>query len=207
MGLSIWDGLPRTLHFEIDNWENKSWGLHAIDRRTTQCETAISANGSRMNTCNFEEFHHYLVPYARGSEHTLYVQPIHSGYSIDDVARMARGGECACSWDTEQIKSDDSRCSQTASERLPGSTNFGSGRIAGAVVVRYHNVDKDGTVHQLALAPELRCEVMEEILRWKGTVGIPGAQWRYRVTSYQPGEPDPRVFELPAGYSIQTARQ
>jgi hypothetical protein len=49
-------------------------------------ETAISENGSRTNKWDFELFHHYLIRYGSGSEHTLYVQPTHSGYSLDDGA-------------------------------------------------------------------------------------------------------------------------
>src|ERR1035441_155549 len=99
LGLSIWDGPPRTLNFEIDDWSNKGWGLHNIDRMTVRCETAISVNGSRMNKCDAEWFHHYLIRYGSESHHTLYVQPIHSGYKIDDKNRVAYGGECECSWD------------------------------------------------------------------------------------------------------------
>ncbi len=203
MGLSIWDGSPRTIHFEIDDWSNTSWGLHAIDRRTIVGETAISENGSRTNKWDFELFHHYLIRYGGGSEHTLYVQPTHTGYSIDDGGRIVDGGSCGCTWETAQLKSDDSSCSQTAAERLPGGDRIGSGRIAGALVTQYRRVDDRGTVSLLSLAPEFRCDVMEEIKRWKGTLGIPGAQWRFRVTSYKPGEPDKSVFELPAQYRVE----
>jgi hypothetical protein len=207
MGLSILDGPPRTLHFEINEWANKSWGFHSIDRRTINCETAISANGSRMNRCDIEVFHHYLIPYARSSEHTLYLQPTHSGYSIDDETRTLRGGKCACSWETEQFKPDDLNCSQTARTLLPGGTYLGSDRIAGRLVMRYRDVGEDGTLHQLSLAPELKCEVMDALVRWKGTLGIPGAQWRYRVTSYTPGEPPGTVFQIPAGYRVETTHE
>jgi hypothetical protein len=56
---------------------------------------------------------------------------------------------------------------------------------------------------QLGFSPELGCEVMEEISERYWIFGIPNSRWRFRVTSYQSGEPDPAVFELPAGYRIQ----
>ena len=166
-------------------------------------ETAISQDGSRTNKWDFELFHHYLIRYGGGSGHTLYEQLTQSGYSIDDKGRIARGGACACSWETPQLKSDDSSCSQTAAERLPGGERIGSGRIADALVMQYRRVDDGGTVSLLSLALGFRCDVMEEIKRWKGTLGIPGAQWRYRVTAYKLGEPDKSVFELPAEYKIE----
>jgi hypothetical protein len=58
--------------------------------------------------------------------------------------------------------------------------------------VRYRAVDEKGTETELSLAPSLACEVMEEVHTWPGTLGIPGAKWQYRVTSYKPGEPDAR---------------
>ena len=208
IGLPIWDGAPRTIHFEIDEWENKSWGLHAIDRRAIRCVTAVSASGSRANQCNSELFHHYFVPYDSGSLHTIYQGPLHSGYSIDDEHRTARGGECSCWWELVRQKADDSTCCQTADELLPGGKYVGSDRIAGRFLVQYQKQDDDdGVVHELALAPELGCEVMEQLQRWPGTLGIPGAEWRYRVTSYQAGEPDGSLFQVPAGYAIEQMRE
>ena len=51
-------------------------------------EPAISENGSQTNKWALELFHHYLIRYGAGSEHTLYVQPTHTGYSIDDGGRI-----------------------------------------------------------------------------------------------------------------------
>ncbi|HME07414.1 MAG TPA: hypothetical protein VKG25_10200, partial [Bryobacteraceae bacterium] len=93
-------------------------------------------------------------------------------------------------------------------ELLPGGKYVGSDRIAGRFIVQYQKLDDDdGVVHELALAPALGCEVMEELKRWPGTLGIPGAEWRYRVTSYQAGEPDGNLFQVPAGYAIEQMRE
>ena len=205
MGLSIWDGAPRTIQVEIDDWSNQSWGLHDVDRMTIRGEIAVSGNGSRMGKFDAEWFHYYLIRYSGRAYHTLYVLPIHSGYSIDDKNRIAYGGECACSWDAERQKPDDSNCSQSAAIRLPGGKRVGSSRIAGALVVQYRHVNDKGTIRQLSLAPEHGCEVMEDLQRSKGTLGIPSALRRYRVTSYRPGEPDKSLFVLPAGYRVEAA--
>ena len=72
--------------------------------------------------------------------------------------------------------------------------------------MRYHAVgEKDET--ELSFAPELACEVMEEVHTWHGTLGIPGAKWRYHVTSYTPGEPDRSMFQLPVGYAVENKRE
>jgi len=206
MGLSIWDGVPRTIHFEIDDWRNDSWGLHNIERRTIRCETAIASNGSRMNKCDIELFHHYLLRSTSGSEHTLYIQPTRSGFSIDDKNRVASGGNCNCTWDAPRQMPDDDACSQTAALRLYRPKRVGTNRIAGAVVVDYRSEETDGSSRRISLAPEHGCEVMEEVARTKGTLGIPGSQWRYRVNSYKPGKPPRRVFQLPPGFRVESEK-
>ena len=206
MGLSIWDGAPRTIHFEIDDWRNDSWGLHNIERRTIRCETAIASNGSRMNKCDYELFHHYLLRYTSGSSHDLYIQPTHSAYSIDDKNRVASGGECKCFWNAARQVPDDGACSHTAALRLNRPERVGTNRIAGAVVVDYRSEEADGSSRRISLAPQYGCEVMEEVARTKGTLGIPGSQWRYRVTSYKPGEPQRSAFELPSSYRVESEK-
>lgn len=97
---------------------------------------------------------------------------------------------------------DDRECRKTVEERLHAGKRIRNDRIAGVDVVRYLAVD-DYEEIQLSLAPSLGCEVMEHVRTYPGTLGIPGARWRYRVTSYKSGEPDPGLFRLPAGYSVQ----
>jgi hypothetical protein len=96
MGLSIWDGLPRTIQFEIHEWQNKSWGLHNVDRRKVICETAISNDGSRMNKCGYTDFRYWVIQKGSGSDRTLYVRPTNVGYAIDDANHTATGGDCKC---------------------------------------------------------------------------------------------------------------
>ena len=206
MGLSIWDGAPRTINYEIDDWSNHSWGLHNIERSVIRCETAIASNGSRMNKCDYELFHHYLLRYASGQSRNFYIQPTHSGYSIDDKNRIASGGECSCTWNAQRQPQDDGACSQTAALRLRRPERVGTNRIESATVVEYRSEEADGSSRRISLAPDYGCELMEEVVHTKGTLGIPGSQWRYRVTSYKYGEPSKSVFELPSGYRVESAK-
>jgi hypothetical protein len=203
MGLIIPDGLPRTLSVEIDDWKNQSWGFHAVERRRIRCKIAISANGSRMNRCETESFRHFFIPEEHSSEHAIYLRPQNSAYRIDDESRSVRGGPCGCTWETFQLDVADPDCMRTAQARLSDSHRVGSGSVAGKPVIRYRAEDARGTVRELSLAPDLACEVMEEVHWWKGTLGIPAAKWGYVVTNYRPGEPDRRLFQLPAGYDLR----
>lgn len=205
LGLStIWDGSPRTLKFEIDIWDNKSWGLHNIERHRGQCEVAVMGDGSRMNRCEDQFFEHYFIPKGEYKMQSLYLRSENAGFQIDHTARTVVGGPCGCTWEPIRALPDDSTCSRTAEFRLGQSKHAGSGRIAGQAVVSYQGVDEDGIFTEVSLAPALACEVMEVIRTWPGTLGIPGAKWHYLVTSYKPGEPDPTLFRPPAGYIVVT---
>jgi len=189
LGLSILDGRPRTLAFEIYDWQNTSWGFHAIDRTLTRCKVAISSDGSRMNRCESDSFHHYLILDQHFTEHTLYSRPENAGYRIDDMTGTAHGGHCSCTWESGRLDEGDIDCRRTAEELLPQSHPAGTGELIGQPVVRYQAINESGTMRELALARNLGCEVLEDVHTWKGTLGIPGAKWRYVVTSYTPGEP------------------
>jgi hypothetical protein len=208
LGLStIWDGSPRTLTFEIEGWSNQSWGLHDIERRRIRCEVAVAGDGSRMNQCGFEYFHHYFIRYSEGQIRSLYSRSDHSGFYIDDTNRTARGGRCNCTWTPMRAMPDDSECTRTAQVRLPNSKLTGTGQIAGHGTVQYSLIDTEGKQTDLSFAPALACEVMEEIVTFPGTLIIPGAKSRYRVTSYKTGEPDRSRFRVPSGYKIKPERE
>jgi hypothetical protein len=202
-GFSLWDGQPRTIRYLVDSWQNQSWGLHNIDRQRTRCEVAISGDGSRMNRCEAEYFRHYFIPRGHSTIRTLYLCRENAGFVIDDATRTVRGGTCRCTWEPFRAYDDDYQCARTAEARLPGSKFAGSGKIAGHSVLRYRLVDEQETEREVAFAPTAGCEVMEEVQTWKGTLGIPGAKWHYIVTSYTSGEPDPTVFQIPAGYTLR----
>jgi hypothetical protein len=168
---------------------------------------AVASDGSRMNRCEREYFRHYFIPTGHESERTVYLRPENKGFQIDDGAHKARGGDCRCTWEPFRLLADVGECSQTAEARLTTSTRVGTGRMAGHAVVRYRAVDQKDTETELSLAPDLGCEVIEEEHTWPGTFGIPGARWRYRVTSYTPGEPDRSIFQLPVGYTVENKRK
>jgi hypothetical protein len=208
LGLSILDGPPRTLRFEITYWRNQSWGLHNIDRSETRCNVAIARDSSRSNRCESENFRFYFVPNAHWASHSLYNRSEHTGFEIDDAARSASGGPCACTWESQRLEAGDTDCTTSAARNLgvPGRP-VGTGFVAGHQVLRYVAPTEDGGRQEVSLAPALDCEVMEAVHVWKGTVGIPGAKWHYVVTDYVPGEPDKSQFQIPAGYSVRKGVQ
>ena len=201
-----WDGIPRTTQFQIDAWQNLTWGLHNIYRQRTQCEVAIAGDGSRANRCESQYFRHFFWPDGSQSFRSLYLRPENAGFQLDDNTHIARGGPCDCTWEPRKALADDSECTRTAGRRLPGGKRMGVAQIAGHTVVRYRAVHEEG-VTQLSFAPGLACELMESIETALGTLGIPSAKSHYQVTSYKAGEPDRSLFQLPAGYIVQHGYQ
>src|SRR6266850_6631667 len=206
IGLEIWDGLPRTLQCQTDSWQNYSWGLHDIYRTRGRCTVAIASDGSRMNRCEADSFRHYFIPTEHATYHSVYLRSDHVGFALDDTTRTAYGGGCRCTWEPFRMMADDEECSRTAEAREPEAKNIGEGKIAGHRVVRYRFVDEQGTEVRMSLAPGLGCEVMEEVRLFKGTLGIPGAKWRYSVTAYKAGEPERNIFLVPPGYIVKPFR-
>lgn len=202
-GFMIPDSHARTIRFEVDEWRNTSWGFHAIERNHGRGEVAVSADGSRANFLESESFRHFLISNGRTRQRTLYLRARNEGYQIDEEQRTALGGECACTWSLDEAKRADSSCAQLAYRLLESPTRSGDGEIAGQRIVRYRSTDERGTLRELALAPDAVCEVMEWITTYPGSMGLPGGRHHYFVTSYTPGEPDPRVFQIPAGFSIK----
>lgn len=197
----IWDGAACTLHYHVDEWRNRSWGFHDIERSRIQCDAAISSDDSRMNRCEYDSFRYYFVPAGRGTAHTLYLRPENTGFTIDDARHSVKGGPCSCTWPFARALPDDDQCTRTAAVQLGERAPIGTGQVAGYHVIRYRAVAESGITIELSLAPALNCEVMDEVETWPGTLGVPGAKWHYRVTSYKPGEPDRTLFRLPAGYT------
>lgn len=204
LGLAtIWDGNARTLSFEIDDWSNQSWGFHNIDRRRIRCEVAVGNDGSRMNSREHAVFHHYFIPSGSAKVRAIYTASDHAAFWIDDSTRTARGGPCSCTWQPFRTFPDDRKCSRTAQARLDRAQEAGSRKVAGYEAVQYRGVSDGGEEIELSLAPTLGCEVMELVRTWPGTLGIPGARWRYRITSYRSAQPDPKLFQVPPGYSVR----
>lgn len=203
LGLSIFDGEARTIRFEINEWENRSWGFHSIDRSRTRCEVAIAADGSRHNRCESQAYRHYIIPSGEQQWHTLYLRTSNSAYQIYDDSRTAVGGKCECSWEPTRLSRADAECSEVTQVHLDAPKRLGTGEIAGQRVIRYGDVTDDGTTVELAFAPHQGCEVMEETRTHKGTWGIPAARRHYLVTSFITGPFGARLFKVPEGYSLQ----
>lgn len=200
MGLTLADDLPRTLQIEINEWQNMSWGFHSIHRTNSRWQVAVRSDGSRANHWQYTEYRHYLLPVERGTGNSVYLRREHAGYVIDHQSRSISGGLCGCNWTPNRAYLDDHDCSHTAKEWFPESEQLGKGQVSGFTVIHYRRTGASNEVEDVAFAPSLGCEVMEQDTRWPGTWGIPGARWHYRVTSYQAGEPDPKLFELPRDY-------
>jgi hypothetical protein len=118
-----------------------------------------------------------------------------AGYSIDHHKRVIHIEPCG-SWDPQLLLPDDPDCSQSAQFHLKGGRRLGTDRIVGIPVIRYR-YERPSKMDEVALAPQLGCDVMKWIDQDGTDLPLPWARSRFTVTRYIPGEPDRKVFEPP----------
>lgn len=204
LGLAISDGQARTISFETDFWENRSWGVHDVERGRVWGTVAVFSDGSRANVGESDYRKYYFVPNGHWQWHTIYLPSHRSSYVIEDDKRIVSRIPCTCGWELVKVEADDSVCSRTA-DGLDLKQRAGYSVIAGIPVVRYRKRDPSAS-HDAALAPAFECELMEEDQTTFNDYGLPTSYRHMRVTSYIPGEPDPALLTLPPGYPITERR-
>lgn len=192
------DGLPRTVTLEYERWSNQSWGIHDVERSLVRAKTAIRADGSRANTVAVQHFSYHIVPAGRFSFRAVYRKPQNSGYFAEQVEKVVRAHECGCWWTAEQLRTD------RACERMvpPGSKRVGTERLARVTAVRFAYADENGS-HEIAMAPDYGCDVLEYRRRTFNSFGLPTSGERFRVLEYVPGEPPAELFEFPRDYGFE----
>jgi hypothetical protein len=160
LGLALSDGQARTIHFETDFWDNKSWGVHNVDTGRQWATVAIFSDGARANSGGGDYRKFYILPDRHSIWHTIYRPSHNCAYVIEDDKRVVWRIPCTCTWKMSRIEPDDSVCSRTA-DGLNLKHGIGYGVVAGIPVVRYRSSEQSAS-HDAALAPGFGCELMEE---------------------------------------------
>ena len=194
---------PATLTFEIENWENRSPGIHDIDRMTGTGRIAISADGSTAHRLESKRYRYYFILNYAFPFHAIYDRPHHIGYRIDDVARAVTLDRCACTWEFPPSPPASADCAGRVTESESYKTS--RGQSTGVAVIRYHRAGKDEH-HKIAFAPGHACQIMEESRTRYNSLGWPTSSFRFRILTYAPGEPSRDHFATPPNYAITERR-
>src|SRR4051794_7512815 len=109
---------PRTVVFDIERWENNSWGVHNIELDQIRGTVAVSADGSRVNVLNATRYQHYLYRVGVFVEHSIYLKPSRIAYRIDDKSRTTTTVRCTCRWNDPPPRVTDWTCSAAAKSVL-----------------------------------------------------------------------------------------
>jgi hypothetical protein len=203
--LGLWQLLgssPRTVAFELERWENNTWGLHNIERERIWGTVAVSADGSRANNVTSAHYKHYFVPAGRWMVHDIYRKPENVAFRIDDQARTASILHCGCTWEEAAPPPYDPECSGAAAARFGATRKVNSGTVAGIAVIRYRGTGTENE-HEMAFAPEFGCDLLEERNSTYNVIGLPTSRFHYIVRSYLPGEPNQKVLHPPAQYALR----
>lgn len=191
----LYDGLARTVTIEYERWANQSRGLHRVERWSVRGRAAIRSDGSRANVVVARSFVYHVIPDGRWSYRSIYLKPQNVGYEASDDEKLIQGGECGCTW-TRPLLRRDRQCEPMGVE---GAKRLSDARVANVPVVRFAYEDEDGW-HEIALAPDYGCDVLEYSNRTYNSFGLPTSGERFRVIEYVPGEPKAELFEFPTGY-------
>ena len=79
------------------------------------------------------------------------------------------------------------------------SINKSAGRVLGVAVELVNFANRDGSSHELYLAPSLGCQGMKFVIRRDGQ----SLESRI-VENLRIGDPDSALFEIPTGYGVKT---
>jgi len=194
---------PRTVSFEIDRWNNDSWGLHNIVRDRIAGTVGIFADGSRVNSIQATHYKHYFIRSGDWPAHSIYIRPANIGYEINDGTRTATLWRCTCTWEESQPPPPDASCIAAARAGLGANVaQVGSGEIAGAPVIRYKETGSNDQ-HEIAFAPKFGCDILEERSATYNAIGLPTSRFHYIVRSYLPGNPAQSLLAPPTGYVLR----
>src|SRR5450759_1272659 len=91
----------RTVGFQVDAWENKSWGFHNIDRRTIAGTVAVSGDGSRHSKLSAIFYRYFLIAKGDDEMETIYRRADRAAYRFDDGGNVITVLQCPCSWDID----------------------------------------------------------------------------------------------------------
>ena len=204
--LGLWQlsgDYPRTVTFDLEYWENSTWGLHSIERHHVKGTVSVSADGSRANTINRAYFKHYFVPSGDTAIHTIYVRPTNVAYSIDDKTRTTEVIRCACNWGEAAMLASDASCSAAAKAVLGSKAMLVAFEVvAGISAVRYRTTGSKDE-HEAAFAATFYCDMLEEKRATYNSIGIPTSRSHFIMRSYAPGEPRRESFRPPSGYAAR----
>jgi hypothetical protein len=102
---------------------------------------------------------------------------------------------------------NDPECAHMATAfALSGLRRIGEVFIAGVRSIEYTGKRSSTRRITVALAPSLGCTQMREIDRDFNSLGLPTSFNHSEVVSFQIGEPDPALFQIPKDYNQRTKR-
>jgi hypothetical protein len=175
-----------------------------VSRTSTTGTVAISSDGSRLNLARELHYKYYFIPDGGWNTHSIFVRSENVSYNIDDDKRIAFRITRSRPWTPTLLEVDDSECSNVA-RRLELSPVRNYSEVAGIRVVRYRK-ETAAESHEAGFASAFSCELMEESEEAFNDRGLPISGSHLIVTKYIPGEPDPRLLQIPPNYRIIDSR-
>lgn len=192
--------LCRTLVYETSGWANRSWGFHNIERYNIRETEAVRGDGTAMIRISRQDFRFYFVS-AGSYDRTRIVLPTkRQTFEIERTVRAFR--QLPGLWRFHESWTDNPECGEQAmySGKVRRKTGI-EPVLAGVRAIEYAYESADRRfVQRIAFAPSLGCTAVAFSFLERNGAGLPVRAFESKLTSVLLGEPDQKLFEIPADY-------
>lgn len=195
--------LCRTISWEYSSWENQSWGIHAVARRTGRVTLAFRSDGARFERFTGRSFRNYLIPNEVWDKAKIVLVRENQTIEMDDSRReyqvlpFVEGG--ATVWNPDDVDCSRFAKALSLSELARTDESF----IAGFRVIEYAGLRSASRRETVSLAPSLGCLQMKVVQTDHNSFGVPTAFSESEVVLVKLGEPEEALFAVPKNFRLK----
>lgn len=183
-----------TLTYAETRWENKSWGLHSVDRFESTGVHVYRADGARAVHGQQDMWTNYLMPGPKLSGGFIEFPDRTAGISHERKTVHVRPVRTRRMSPVSSLYAPDCSASHTVAKKGPLIAGYDTNEIT------YPN--PSNLVSRYYRAPALGCLTLKEVMWEYNSFGLPTRFREWEVKSITLGSPDAKHFEIPANYQI-----
>ncbi|MBL8235085.1 MAG: hypothetical protein JNL98_41670 [Bryobacterales bacterium] len=183
-----------TLTYAETRWENKSWGLHNVDRYESTGVHVYRADGASAVHEQQSMWTNYFRPRSKTSYGFIEFSDRTAGFSHDQKIVVVRPTHNRRMLPVSSLFGPDCSAGRAALKKGP--------RIAGYDTQEVTFRSPANHVSHVYRAPALGCLSLKEVMWEYNSFGLPTRFREWEVKSITLGPPEAKHFEIPSNYQI-----